>query len=103
MMQILWKNQFKLDKGNDCRVSVDGTDFRIPNHGKKFSSHKHKKKSALHYEVGLCILTGNIVWINGPYECGMWPDIPIFWNCLLSHLATNEQVEVDDGYIGEAP
>jgi len=103
LCQIVWENRFKLDKGNDCLVSVDGTDFRMPNHGRKFSSHKCKMKSALRYEVGLCILTGDIVWINGPYEAGMWPDISIFQNSLLSHLAPNERVEVDDGHIGEAP
>lgn len=53
--------------------------------------------------MALCILTGEIVWINGPYECGKWPDIKIFRNSLLSHLDPNERVEADDGYIGEAP
>jgi hypothetical protein len=43
------------------------------------------------------------VWINGPYECGKWPDISIFHDSLLSHLAPNEHVEADDGYIGEHP
>jgi len=101
--QIIWENRLKKDKGNDCLVSVDGTDFRIPNHGKQFSSHKCKKKSALRCEVGLCTLAGDIVWVNGPCECGMWPDMSIFRNCLMSHLAPNERVEVDDGHIGEAP
>ena len=40
MMQIIWENRFKLNKRNDCLVSVDGADFRIPNHGKQFASHK---------------------------------------------------------------
>ena len=51
----------------------------------------------------LCILTGDIVWINGPYNAGRWPDINIFRDSLLSHLGENERVEADDGYyIGEA-
>ena len=84
-------------------MSIDGTDFRIPNHGPAFLSHKYNKKSALRYEVGLCILTGDIVWINGPYEAGRWPDIEIFRDSLLSFLEENERVEADDGYIGEHP
>ena len=84
-------------------MSIDGTDFRVAEHGPAWSSHKYNMKSGVRYEVGLCIATGDIVWINGPYNCGRWPDISIFRNSLLSHLAPNERVEADDGYIGEAP
>jgi DDE superfamily endonuclease len=83
-------------------MTVDGTDFRIAEHGKPFYSFKFRK-SALRYEVALCILTGDIVWINGPYEAGRWNDISIFRNSLMSHLAPNERVEADDGYVGEHP
>ena len=62
----------------DCLMSIDGADFRIPNHGPDFSSHKYKKKSALRYEVGLCILTGDICWINGPFKAGENNDLGIF-------------------------
>jgi hypothetical protein len=103
LSQIIWENRLKLDKGNDCLISVDGTDFPISQKGPKFSSHKFKKKSGLRYEVGLCILTGDIVWINGPYECGMWNDISIFRNALKGHLIPGERVEADDGYLGEHP
>ena len=67
-----------------------------------FYSFKYKT-SGVRYEIGLCILTGVIVWLNGPYECGLWPDISIFRNSLKSHLEPGERVEADDGYIGEAP
>jgi hypothetical protein len=100
--QIIWDNRFRKDGRNDCLTSVDGTDFRIAEQGKDFYSHKFKK-SGLRYEVGICIATGDIVWLNGPYECGLWPDISIFRDSLLSHLETNERVEADDGYIGEHP
>ena len=83
-------------------MSCDGTDFRVAEQGRPFYSFKFKK-SGLRYEVCLCILTGHIVWINGPYECGLWPDISIFRNSLLSCLGPNERVEADDDYIGEAP
>ena len=82
-------------------MSVDGTDFRIAEHGKQFYSFKFKK-SALRYEVALCILTGDIVWINGPYEPGVWNDIAIFRAGIMHHLEDGERVEADDGYIGKA-
>ena len=83
-------------------MTVDGTDFRIAEHGRAFYSHKFKK-SGLRYEVGVSIIHGDIVWINGPFECGKWPDIKIMRSSLCSELDQNERVEADDGYIGEAP
>ena len=71
-------------------------------HGKLFYLHKFIK-FWLSYEVALCILSEDIVWINGPYEAGIWPDISIYQNLLKSHLGVNERVEVNDGYAGEAP
>ena len=83
-------------------MSIDGTDFEIAEHGRAFYGHKFKR-SGLRYEVGVCILGGDIVWINGPYECGLWPDIKIFRDALISELDEGERVEADDGYVGEAP
>jgi hypothetical protein len=87
-------------------VTVDGThfltkqptDFEV---AKKFFSHKNEKP-ALSYEVALCIQTGCIVWINGPFP-GATHDITMFRSSLISHLDPGERVEADDGYIGEAP
>lgn len=84
-------------------IGVDGTDFPIAEHGRAFASHKFKMKSGLRYEVALCIKTGDIVWVNGPYPCGQWNDISIFRDSLMSHLEPNERVEADDGYRGEHP
>ena len=81
---------------------MDGTDFQIPQHGREFFSFKFRK-SALRYEVGLSILGGEICWISGPYQPGVYNDIEIFWTSLASHLDEFERVEADDGYIGEAP
>ena len=55
------------------------------------------------YEVAPCIVMGSIVWVNGSYECGLWPDISIFRNSLKTHLAPNDRVKADDGYVGEHP
>ena len=49
------------------------------------------------------ILARNIVWINGPYAAGKYPDIEIFRIGLAHFLDKFERVEADDGYIGEAP
>eukprot|EP00977_Amphora_coffeiformis_P014276 scaffold3950_cov138-Amphora_coffeaeformis.AAC.1 len=100
---IIWKNRKKGDILNDCLVSVDGTDFLVPFHGRKFHSHKFKFGSGLRYEVAVSILGGDLVWINGPYEAGLWPDIKIIRNALISELEPGERVEADDGYRGEAP
>jgi hypothetical protein len=74
------------------------TEFKI---AKKFFSYKFNKP-ALSYEVALCIQTGCIVWINGPFP-GTTHDITIFRSSLLSYLDENERVEADDGYVGESP
>jgi hypothetical protein len=65
---------------NDCTMTVDGTDFRIPHEGaatkgNAFASHKYAGKSALRYELGVDILAGNLVWIHGPYPASKYTDI----------------------------
>ena len=57
---------------NDCLINVDGTDVCIPQQGpaiptNPFSSYKFKRKCGLWYKIGVDILPGNIVWVNGPY------------------------------------
>jgi len=58
---------------NNCLMTIDGTDFRIPQKGaaKKgnaFASHKYAGKSALCYELGVDILAGNLVRIQDCYS-----------------------------------
>ncbi len=58
--------------GSDCLMSIDSTDIRIPQkgvaaRGNTFTLHKYAGKSALRYELGIDILAGNLVWIQGPY------------------------------------
>ena len=80
--------------------TVDGTDFRIAEplpFSKKWYSHKFKR-AGLRYEVAVCIQTSEIVWINGPFACGQWPDLKIFSSALVNMLGPNEMVETDDGY-----
>ena len=56
----------------------------------------------LKYEVGICLQTGHIVWINGPFEGGM-SDSKIFREEGLSTLLYDQEaVEVDRGYGGDS-
>lgn len=51
------------------------------------------------YEVGCCIKTGFIVWINGPFPAGN-SEKTIFRNGLLTQLEDWELVECDTGLRG---
>eukprot|EP00536_Pseudo-nitzschia_multiseries_P003821 jgi/Psemu1/8598/gm1.8598_g len=62
-------------------------------------SHKFNEP-AVKYEVGVCLKTGWIVWINGPFV-GNKNDGTIFKEGLSSLLHDNEAVEVDRGYRGD--
>ena len=84
-------------------LSVNGTNFRIAlGYSKPFWSYKFKK-SGLRYEVGLCILTGDICWWSGPYAPGKWNDLTIFRDSLQLMLEPGERCETDRGYQGSAP
>jgi hypothetical protein len=48
--------------------------------------------------VGLCIQTEWLVWINGPYPCGAFPDLKIAREHLFNVLAPGEKVVADGGY-----
>jgi hypothetical protein len=81
-------------------MSIDGTDFRITQKGPAFASHKYAGKLALCYELGNDILTGNLVWVGGPYPADKWNDLKIFFNELAHCLEPGEHVEADNGYVG---
>ena len=57
-------------------------------------------RPALSYELGVDILTGNLVWIQGPYPAGKYTDIKIFNKVLRNFLEPGERVEADEGYRG---
>ena len=100
---ILWENRKVDDILNDALISVDGTDTRQPKKRPYWSGwYSHKfNAGGTRWEVGVCLRTGFIVWIHGPFPCGRWPDLNIFRHALLSHLEAGEKVEADDGYVGE--
>ena len=102
---ILWGNRLKGFRGYYCLISVDGTDFQVYRQkgSYKFWYGYKFKKPGVRYEVAISIISGDIVWINGPFPCGFYNDIKIFRQGLKNMLEDGERVEVDDGYLGEAP
>ena len=53
--------------------------------------------------MAICILTGEIVWVNGPFAPGIYNDLKIFTTTLAFMLDDCERVEADDGYAGADP
>jgi len=101
---IKLKNRFLgFEKGEtvhtNCFISIDCTDCPIfepwPWNSKWYS--QKTNGPALKYEVAVCIKTGFIVWINGPFEASV-RDPDIFRQGLSKELAYDECVEADNGY-----
>jgi hypothetical protein len=91
------------DNGSQCKVTVDGTDFRIMEPSPfdpKWLSEKFNGPG-LKYEVAVCIKTGWIVHTNGPYPCGEWHDLTVARDDLCYKLADSDEDEMalaDGGY-----
>ena len=86
------------------RMSVDGTDFRIREpspFSPSWYSHKFQGPG-LRYEIGVGIFSGGIVWVNGPFPCGSWPDLKIAREALVHYLDQDEKVIADGGYRGDS-
>jgi DDE superfamily endonuclease len=101
--QIRWENRFRGDSYQRCLITVDGVDFLIPE-PIQFSTEwfSHKFGSAgLRYELGIAINTGSIVWFNGPFPAGSFPDLRVFRIKLRSQLGPGEKVVADRGYRGD--
>jgi hypothetical protein len=82
-LKIVFESRKDSGSLNDCLISVDGTDVRIPQQGpaipgNPFSLLKSKGKCGLRYKIGVDILAGNIVLVNGPYAAGKYTDINFF-------------------------
>lgn len=99
---IVFDNRFQLyDSSTHCLMSLDGTDCPINEpwpFDKKWYSHKFNGP-ALKYELGVCIRTGHIVWLNGPFPASV-SDVKIFRDTLANLLADDEGCEVDGVYGG---
>ena len=71
---------------------MDGTDFKV-NEPSPFSWKWHSQKvnhAGLRCEVGVCVQTGYVVWINGPCAPGHWPDVNIARDFLHQALDPDE-------------
>ena len=87
------------DNGSICKVMVDGTDFctfKQTPFDPIWRSHKFNGPG-FRYEIAICIQTGWIVWINGPFLCGI-PDRNISREWLNYELEDGELYLADGGY-----
>jgi DDE superfamily endonuclease len=81
-------------------ITVDGIDCPIEEPS-PFSSiwYSHKLNAAgQRYKIGICIQSGKIVWVNGSYPPGPWPDLRIFRHRLIHVLLRDEWIVADRGY-----
>ncbi len=56
--------------------------------GNRFASHKYGGISALRYELGIDILSGNLIWIDGSYD-----KQAMIWRVLVRHETINAQLK----------
>lgn len=81
-------------------MSIDGIDCCVNEpypFNRNFYSPKFKS-AGLRYEVGLSLHCENILWVHGPFECGLYNDQKLF-NIGLKHLIKeNEKIVADNGY-----
>lgn len=100
-MKIKLENRFKNSvPGQSCFVSLDGVDFEINEpipFDRKWFSHKFRG-AGLRYEMGICIRSGHIIWINGPYPCGEYNDLQIARDIYVHLINKNELTLADKGY-----
>lgn len=85
-----------------CTISVDGVDFIIWE-PRPFNEKYYSKKSngpGLRYEIAICIATGYVVWVNGPFPAATH-DLTIFRQGLMHEIEIDERVLGDRGYNGE--
>lgn len=103
LLQINVEKRLQYNKIFNSYLSIDGTDCRIEEPA-PFNTcwYSHKFKGAgLRYEIGVSLLGGNIMWANGPFPCGSYPDVKIFRNELKHLLLEDEYVIADKGYRDE--
>lgn len=96
----MWENRWEGYNGSQATITLDGTDFMIPEQypfHPMWWSHKFNGPG-LRYEIGVCIQTGHIVWVNGPFPCGAWPDLRIARSWIITEMAPGEMMVADGGY-----
>lgn len=97
-VQIKWGDRLNTLPINNAYLTIDGTDVPIQEPS-PWSRHWYSHKlhgAGLRYEIGVS-LQGYIVWANGPFPCGQYPDVKIFREALKARLG-DEMVIADRGY-----
>ena len=87
------------NKHHKAKISIDGTDCRIQEQSPfdgKWYSHKFKGP-ALRYEIGVCMVTGLVVWVMGGFPAGEYPDLKIYRMGPKYILEDGEKVIADGG------
>ena len=99
IMQIEFENRHIMSElGEQCKIMVNGMDFCIQE-PVPFDPSCHKFKGpGLYYEVGVCIKTGWIVWVNASFPAGEWSDLQIVRSALIQNLEDDEFYVADGGY-----
>lgn len=100
IQQINFEQRHDDSNGSSAKVSVDGVDCPVQETSPfdpTLWSHK-LNNAGLRYEIGVAVQTGKIVWVNGPYPPGPWPDLRIFRHRLMHNLDENEFIVGDGGY-----
>lgn len=64
---------------------------------RKWFSHKFHGPG-IRYEIGLCIRSGHIVWTNGGYPCGEYPDLVLAREAYVELVNPGERTVADSGY-----
>jgi len=89
------------DGTTSCLMSIDGIDCMV-NEPWPFDEKWYSQKfngPGVKYEVGVCINSGRIVWVNGPFVAST-SDVTMFKETLVHLLTDDEGVEDDAGYKG---
>jgi hypothetical protein len=106
ILQIIFENRFRNDRERTCKIIVDGTDCAISepwpwesSFNRQFFS-KKLNGAAVKNEFGVCIQTGDIVWVDWPFKAGKWHEIMVYRRNLKGLLHPGEMVEADIVYRG---
>jgi hypothetical protein len=81
-------------------VTLDGTDCPIQEpqpFNEKWYSHK-LNGPGIRYELGLNIITADIVWVNGGYPCGEFSDLKLARQLYVDNVDECELTLADDTY-----
>lgn len=102
LIKIIWENRKNgAAVGQTAFCSLDGADFKIDEptpFSPQWFSHKFHGPGQ-RYEVGLCVRTGHMVWVNGGYPCGAYSDLKIARQAYLQFVDPGERTFTDKGYL----